>query len=103
MQVALKDALRTVEEKLRSYESGDTKLKVDEDYIDAEGYWVFFYNSEAFFKTGDFSCIVLGNAPFIIDKYEGGVYYTGTAHSIEYYMELFERIELPVIKSRITR
>lgn len=101
MRIELKDAINKVEQKLKLYESDKIKYRIADEIIDKEDYWVFFYNSAKFFETGDYSYALVGNAPFIVDKYEGVVYHTGTGNPIEYYMDLFEKNELPKIKSRI--
>jgi hypothetical protein len=49
--------------------------------------WVFFYQSEMFVRTGDEDSLVGGNAPILIDKYDGSVHLTGTSKSIEDYIE----------------
>ncbi|GAB4043106.1 YrhB domain-containing protein [Spirosoma litoris] len=52
--------------------------------------WIFFYDSKEFLETGDFSKAVVGNAPVIIDRATGELTETGTAHSIEYYIEQYK-------------
>lgn len=52
--------------------------------------WIFFYDSKEFLETGDFSKAVAGNAPVIIDRTTGELTETGTAHSIEYYIEQYK-------------
>lgn len=58
-----------------------------EHTIEFEYGWVFFYQSAEYLRTGDYSEILLGNAPFIINKYDGSLYVTGTAYSEEVYIE----------------
>jgi hypothetical protein len=53
--------------------------------------WIFFYNSKQFIDTGDFSYAIAGNAPIIINRMTGELSVTGTAHSIEYYIEEYQR------------
>ena len=52
--------------------------------------WVFFYDSKEFLETGDFSMALAGNAPILIDKMTGELTVTGTAYSIEYYIEHYK-------------
>ncbi len=44
--------------------------------------WVFFYNSRETIIDGDFSHALAGNAPLIVDKFDGKLYVSGTAHSV---------------------
>jgi hypothetical protein len=54
--------------------------------------WVFFYNSKAFLETGDvLRHFLVGNAPFIVHRNDGRVYITGTAQSIDHYVEEYRR------------
>jgi hypothetical protein len=53
--------------------------------------WVFFYTSERYLKTGDFRYAVAGNAPYIVNRHTGEVRVTGTAYSIEHYIDEYER------------
>ena len=70
-----------------------------EETIEANDYWVFFYNSSRFLETGNMSYALAGNAPFIVDKYKGEIHVTGTARLIESYMDEFEKVVLPKLKS----
>jgi hypothetical protein len=49
--------------------------------------WVYFYDSSRHVETGNFDDLVVGNAPLIVDKADGKLYITGTAHPIEHYLE----------------
>ena len=85
-------AQRIAEFEIASYaaESGSPELALQDDQtIEKEFGWVFFYQSRKFLETGDFRDMALGNAPLIIDR-EGNVHETGTAHSIEHYLTEFE-------------
>jgi hypothetical protein len=48
--------------------------------------WVFFYG------PADWSIIVAGNAPLIVDRREGTIHVTGTAFPIEQYLESYGRV-----------
>lgn len=101
--ITLKDAKNAVAEKLKTYtaNSEDGFIFLEDSIIEREDYWVFFYDSAKFIETGNWSYALAGNAPLIVDKYEGQLYVTGTAHSIEYYMNLFEEKELVKIKGKM--
>jgi hypothetical protein len=101
MAIQLKDAIQIVEENLKTNQFV-LDLVIQHGYtIEKDDYLVFLYNSAKYIETEDLSYAIAGNAPLIVDKYEGKIYHTGTASSIEHYLELFERNELPEIKSRL--
>jgi immunity protein 35 of polymorphic toxin system len=64
---------------------------LEEQTLETEFGWVFFYTSKLFHETGDFKYAVAGNAPMIVDRTLGSLHLTGTARSIEYYIEEFRR------------
>lgn len=53
--------------------------------------WLYFYDSSKHAETGEVGDAVVGNAPLIVDKNDGKLYVTGTAHPVEHYLELFRR------------
>ncbi len=53
--------------------------------------WVFFYDSSAHVESGAASEALAGNAPLIVDKIDGKLYVTGTAHPIGHYLEEYRR------------
>jgi hypothetical protein len=48
--------------------------------------WVFFYGPE------DESIVVAGNAPFIVDRNDGSIHVTGTAHPTEAYLDSYASV-----------
>jgi hypothetical protein len=102
MVISLIDALNIVNQKIECIQSENIQLALTDNFIEKDDYWVFFYDSKDFLETGDYKYVLAGNAPLIVDKFEGKVYETGTAYNIEYYMKIFEDTELPKIKKRIT-
>jgi hypothetical protein len=48
--------------------------------------WVFFYNS-----TSPERYPIAGNAPFIVERTSGAIVETGTANSLEYYIENYRQ------------
>ena len=64
---------------------------VDEHTIERGWGWVFFYDSDRYLKTGDFSYAVAGNAPYIVNGHTGELVMTGTANPIDYYIAEYER------------
>lgn len=62
----------------------------DDETIEQDFGWVFFYTTKKYLETGDFRDMVVGNAPVIVDKDTGELTETGTAHSIERYIEEYK-------------
>ena len=62
------------------------ELTITEDFG-----WVFFYQSKEYLETGDPLNSLLGNAPLIVSRSDGTLHETGTAESIEFYVENFKR------------
>ncbi len=72
----------------RHDERHDQKLvvvRVDEH----EFGWVYFYDGSRHVQTGNVRDAVAGNAPLIVDRSDGKLYITGTAHPIEFYLQEF--------------
>ncbi|NML37502.1 hypothetical protein HHL17_09900 [Chitinophaga sp. G-6-1-13] len=81
-------------------DKGLTELMLFDQYtIEAETYFVFFCNSKKFYVSGDYSDMIIENTIFILNRSDGKMYYTATAEPIEYYIELFEKGELPLLYS----
>ena len=57
---------------------------LDQHTIEADFGWVFFWQSQPSLETGNFSDQLLGNAPLIVDRRDGALRVTGTAHPIEH-------------------
>jgi hypothetical protein len=64
---------------------------LDEHTIECDFGWVFFWQSQRFLKSGDFSNQLAGNAPLMVDRRDGALHVTGTAHPIEYYIQQYLR------------
>jgi hypothetical protein len=62
--------------------------------------WVFYYNSKDF-DPNDISTHMAGNAPIIIDRVDGELRVTGTAHPTEYYLKKYEAT-LPEARLQMT-
>lgn len=62
---------------------------LEDQIVEAEFGWVFFYNSKEFKETGDFRYALAGNAPVIVDRAIGSLHITGTARPAADYIEEF--------------
>lgn len=68
----------------------DEYIIVDSGTIEKEWGWVFFYTSKKWYETDDERYAIGGNAPLIVLRENGKVITTGTAETIEHYIERFE-------------
>ena len=66
---------------------------LENDTLSFDYGWVFFYQSEEFVKTGDTQNMVGGNAPILIDKYDGNIYLTGTRKDIKDYIKIYSEFK----------
>lgn len=73
----------------------DELIIVDEATIERPWGWVFFHTSKKWKETEDIRYAIAGNAPIIVEKTTGKLITTGTARSIEYYIENYERTGNP--------
>ncbi len=65
-------------------------LILEGETIEREWGWVFFYQSKKYIETGDDKEMLIGNAPYIINRTTGIITPTGTAHAIEDYIQEYE-------------
>jgi len=89
----LKDRIKIeLEEYLnKDFNSEDDRIiLLDDETIETESYYVFFYINRKFLETGDFSYRLVGNAPIIVDKQTGNMHLTGTAYPLEVYIREYE-------------
>ena len=71
------------------------KTGIDVDLLEEETMhldfgWVFFYQSREYLRSGNLSYALAGNAPIIIDRQTGQINETGTAYSVDYYIEKYK-------------
>ena len=85
-------ALDLVTERIAEFEApeGDAWVVYQELTIERPFGWVFFWGSDRYAKTGDFSYAVGGNGPYIVDRRTGAVVGTGTALPTEVYIQRYE-------------
>jgi hypothetical protein len=77
---------------------GDEWLIIDEHTIERSWGWVFFYDSQRHWQTGDVRFAVAGNAPYFVRRANGAIFVAGTALPVEHYIERFEagdRLDCP--------
>src|SRR5258707_164601 len=74
--------------------AGDGPIELcllEEQTLETDFGWVFFYTSKLYRDTGDFNYAIAGSAPVIVDRRDGSLHPTGTAHPVQYYVEEFRR------------
>ena len=87
------DYLRRVESRMNSFGSAlpgyRDRPKCHLVIADEEEYefgWAFSFTTKEFMDSGDHEHALGGNAPVIVDRSDGQLYVTGTAHSREHYL-----------------
>lgn len=86
------EELKKQEEYSKKYNAEPLNLQIiEKSTIEDDFGWVFFYNTKEHIETGDIYYALGGNAPIIVTRQEGGVYYTGTSYDVEYYIEEFKK------------
>lgn len=91
--ITFKKAKEIIYQHLRKkeFEAGEDVVLIEEDIIEEDFGWVFFYNSKKGIETGHFMDLLYGNAPLIVDRENGDIHETGTAYPIETYIEKYKQ------------
>jgi hypothetical protein len=53
--------------------------------------WLFAYNTKEYLETGEIGFALAGNSPIIVDRTDGHLYETGSAHPVQYYLDQYKR------------
>ena len=75
--------------------SGIVRIQDDASTLRFHWGFVFLYQSVVYLDTGDFSQMIAGNAPLLVDRFTGALWVTGTAQRPDYYVENYERTGSP--------
>lgn len=62
------------------YASQDSIIILDEVTIKRPYGWIFFYQSQKFLETGNFSEMLVGNGPIVIEKANGTIHSLGSGY-----------------------
>jgi hypothetical protein len=90
------EALELVSNKLQNMSTSDDPFAiVDAETIEKPFGWVFFYNSQKYLETGEFSYRLAGNGPVIVNKHNGSVEFFGASRPPLEIVEEYER-KLPL-------
>ena len=69
----------------------DEIIILDDATIEKSWGWVFFQTSKKWHETNDIKYAIAGNAPIIVEKDTGKLFFTGTAYPIEHYIQNYEK------------
>ena len=69
----------------------DELVIIDAETIEREYGWYFFSCSKRFLETRNFSDLVLGNGPVLVEKKNGWAIQLGTSHNVEWYIDMYEK------------
>lgn len=74
------------------FESNNIELKLIYSNIIKKPYGnIFSYDSKKHIETGDFKYHIPGSAPFLVEKKTGRVVNFGTAQTLEFYLDAYEK------------
>lgn len=68
---------------------------MDDQTLEKDFGWIFFYNAKDFIKSGDYRDLLVGNAPLIVDRTNGAIHVTGTGMPVEHYVEQYRKHGTP--------
>ncbi|SEI09118.1 Immunity protein 35 [Rheinheimera pacifica] len=74
---------------------GDEIIIIERNTIEKPWGWVIFHTSKLWLETNDIKYAIAGNAPTIVERETGKLITTGTAMSIDKYIENYERTGTP--------
>jgi hypothetical protein len=63
---------------------------LDNQTIEKEYGWIFFYNSKKFLETGNFRDGLVGNSPVLVERDTGKIHELGTANPVSESIKKFE-------------
>lgn len=66
-------------------------LLAEDEVVESNMAYAFFYNSKNYIETGDFSSCLAGNGPIIVLRLNGEVMEGGTESPVEYYLDNLEK------------
>lgn len=88
---AIKIAEAELENSKDKYNPIDCAI-LENETIEKDWGWIFFYQSKVYIESGDFRDMLGGNAPIFIDKKTGKLSYAGTAFGIDHYIKEYEAL-----------
>lgn len=53
--------------------------------------WLFSYQSKEYIETENFSAMLAGNAPFIVDRDDATIHVLGTAYPVDCYLSEYAK------------
>jgi len=89
--LSLNKAKKMAEEYLKEIEKDEKLALIENNTIERDFGWIFFYNSKRYIETDDSLYMLAGNGPIFVDKRTKELTLFGTAEPIEVYMEEYEK------------
>ena len=89
-----KKYVKSIEErlKLKNPDKKQELVILESETIPKSYGWIFFYSSKKLLETNDFLKYgLVGNGPFLINKFTGEIKQMGSAKGYEYYSDLYEK------------
>lgn len=74
---------------------GDEIIIVEENTIERPWGWIIFHTSKLWLETNAIKYAIAGNAPTLVERETGKLMPTGTAFSVDKYIENYERTGNP--------
>jgi len=71
----------------------DDVVITDENTIEFDGGWIFYYQNKKFLETRDINHALEGNSPILISE-QGKAFFLSNEREIEEYIELFKKNRL---------
>jgi hypothetical protein len=85
------EALESVKAHLATRSEAGDLLVLEDDTLEYEFGWVFFYDSATYIRTGKIQYALAGNAPIIVARSNAELFETATAEPVAAYVEAFAR------------
>ena len=83
--------IQTVLDQLAELDSNSEPMLVSRSLTSERSWgWVIHYQSKKYIETGEVRYQIAGNGPYFVNRNTGEMLYTGTALSIEKYIEEYE-------------
>lgn len=88
------EALKIAKNYLLNINNGfeqENYMILEEETIEKQYGWIFFYQSEDFVLTKDPIYLLAGNSPFLVNKFTHKIVNFGTVNDISFYISEYER------------
>lgn len=92
--ITLADATQLIHEIINEKNANTDKYTLMISKVETYDFgWIFYYTSKEYHETKNIRYMLLGNSPFLVDKEDGAIHKTGTARSIDYYIDKYRKLK----------